>query len=130
LLYYYSRYLTGDDNFDTVPEEARQALQWAWPCDTAVQANQWKQIVASVADPIEAAIAAMKEKTFQQYEKIRQDDIGMAEAAQRMGRVMADGIDELRQMGIDDDDPRVETIIEEIQVAQANVVRGQSPFDS
>jgi MoxR-like ATPase len=57
IVYRYSAWLHGAAEFDTVPEEARRILQYAWPATTPEEAASWKQIVLSVVDRVAAAVS-------------------------------------------------------------------------
>ena len=70
ILYFYSVYLTGDENFDRVPEEAKNALQWAYPATTAEEAASWRNIVQSVVDVIGSAVESVLADCVVEFKRV------------------------------------------------------------
>lgn len=52
----------GNDNFSTIPDEALNALRFAWVSKTEVEYNEWKALLKAMVDPVAAKLDEIMDK--------------------------------------------------------------------
>jgi len=130
VLFYVTYFRTGDENFETVHPDALKCLEWMYPTPDERDAEYWRQIVAGVQDPAAAIKSKLVRDVFTEFritaEMLANNEITKTEASQRMGKSLAIGYDNVRNMNVMDEE--IEAKFEELQGQLAKVMRGENPF--
>lgn len=63
-LFAYSAYLTGTDNFSSVPADAVKALRFVWPAKTQADHERWSSLILSMSDPVGGSLDAEMVKVY------------------------------------------------------------------
>lgn len=126
ILFSYAMYLTGSDNFDTLPKEAVSILRHAWPATSAAESTSWANIAGAAVDPVATVIDEALAEAFAEFKRVSQ--IGnVAERAaesQKLGQVSVKAQNLLAALSVDD--PRIDEAANQINKWFADAVRGKA----
>ena len=87
LVFRYSAYLTGSDNFSVVPNKASSVLKWAWPTMSHEEWQAWAQVSTAVGDVVGAAIQEAQRAAYEKFRQIAQK-IKSADPQTKVGLIM------------------------------------------
>lgn len=107
ILYRFTCYVTGRNDFSTVPDEARKILRYCYPATSQQEASEWRRIVDSVMDKVGAAIdrnLSMAVQEFRRVAAIPLDDDSRGDEVLKLGKIMSKVQSSLR---VYEPDPRV-----------------------
>lgn len=121
-------WLTGDADFDRVPDQAIQMLRFCFPLRTQEEAEKWGRVVAAMADPVQVVIDEVLSKAAAHMNG-EIDKIAAMSSAERMGAISAAGASmarfqsELLQAG--PSEPRVQEALRLMTSWFGNLARGE-----
>jgi len=72
-------WLTKDDDFDTVHEDAKKCLKWAWPLLTRRKQTSGRAVCSSIADPVEGAVQSLLQASYSKFKDV--NDRGLSKQA-------------------------------------------------
>jgi len=125
VLFTYSMYITGSNNFATIPPEAMRIMRYAWPCTTAQEAATWAGIAGAAIDPVATAIEEAMKLAYPEFERVSkiEDSATRATESARLGEVMLQAQGLLK--ALQTDDPRVGDALAQIDTMFGDAVRGK-----
>lgn len=133
IIFSYSMWLTGTNDFDHVPDAVIKVLKWAYPLENEKMARQWAEIAGAMGDPIQVAIDKMYREAYrvfaESYEANRSDRRRMtAVLGRHLGEVLANVRDLGIALDIPDDDVRLDEAANKLQELFARATQGENPF--
>lgn len=127
ILFRMGYWLTGDDNFSVVPDQAKKCLRWAWPLTDERQAQHWAAVVGAIADPVDGAIQALMNECYKKFRDVSDRKLSPSAAAVEFGKVMTEGMQNITSLGIED--ARIDQAINDLTNVYGKFVRGENPFE-
>jgi hypothetical protein len=121
VIYRYSAWLTGQEDFTSVPNEAHQILRFANLSKTEDEYTDWSLTITSMVDRVGAALEVIMSNAFSAFEAFSQDRSQLVAAGSALGKAQ----DELKALGTND--PRVAQMEAQIVSWFAAASRGQKP---
>lgn len=88
----------GSTDFDEVPQEAREAMVWAWPATDRATLTAWKHLVIDWANPIKGAIIAAWDRVRQLLDRATQDPRSQGDLLMSAARLVRDLRDNLARV--------------------------------
>ena len=73
LIYRYSAWLTGSDDFSEVPADAKEIMQYAWPTPSYEEHAEWANVARSLHNMMKAAVMAALNEAKEHFEQIERD---------------------------------------------------------
>lgn len=125
ILFRYSAYLHGTNDFDTIPAKALQALRFAYPASDAEEYTRWGQAVMSIIDALGTALTAIRAEAYKRWKQVVQASSSDKSALHaQLGKMLADAEIQLSAFG--QDDPAVIDALTEMNTWYRKAVRGES----
>lgn len=87
LIFRMACWLTGDADFDRVPDEAKTYLRFAWPTQSQEEYNRWAATLQAVIDPLTASLEQIMGDVAEQLQKFAD-----LPADQRMAKIAETGM--------------------------------------
>lgn len=144
LLFRMGYFLTGDNDFGTVPAGAIKMLNWAYPTDSLDHQKKWQQVLQSVADPLEAALSTLRINAYRKFKEINDTNSDVRAKGLQLGKAVADTQSELwsaaeelttekddrgRPLISDEAEEKVKAAVDELQRQYAKVLKGGNPLE-
>lgn len=125
ILFSYSMYLSGSNDFASLPKGSLDILRYAWPCTTAQEAATWASIAGAAVDPVATAIETALLSAYNEFKRVSQikDQSERATESARLGDVSLKAQQMLKALNADD--PRIPEALGQIDDWFANAVRGR-----
>jgi len=104
ILYRFTCYVTGRNDFTSVPDEARKILRYCYPAKSEAEASEWRQIVDAVMDKVGAAIDKVMVKALKVFREVAEisDDNERNSELMKLGKAMASAQKDLLMLGAGD----------------------------
>lgn len=113
MLYYASVLITGDDNFNRIPEKARQLLRYVYPAKSYEEARNWETFISFMTDKLEAEISRILADNVNEFKKVAamKDPADRAQAAVKLGQALSNAQMLLQQQFPDGDKDKIDQCI-------------------
>ena len=125
IMFSYSMYLSGSNDFSSLPKGAIGIMKYAWPATTAQEAATWASIAAASIDPVATAIEAALMSAYVEFKRVSEikDAVDRGTESAKLGEVMLQAKQTLKAFNTDD--PRIAEAMDQIEEWFANAVRGR-----
>lgn len=126
ILFRYTAYLLGDNDFDTVPDQARKILRYCYPATSEDEARAWRQIVDSVMDKVGAGIDRIMSKAVVEFKRVAEigDMSQRSTEVAKMGKMLEGSQRSL--LALSDTDKRVREAVQTLTNWFAAASMGQT----
>ncbi len=125
ILFFNSVWVTGTNDFDTIPDQVTKLLKYAWPCITANEQAQWAEVAASVVDAVGAAIESAMAQVFSKMKQVAaMDQATRTGEVGNLGVLMQSTMTTLEQLA-GKDDPRISEAGTQMNTWLADVIQGK-----